>query len=192
MTFEAAATVAAPAAPAARAAVSRRDAVATMAAMLRSGATSTGQRARLRRADPSLGSRDALLEAELLFAGAGLAPRAEEHARWFLVLHCLALAEGRHAPGVEAGAVLARLRFGEGRLRQLVEADEQTLVELLPRIARRVATAGASMNWWPLADLVLGAGGAHPEDIARANRARQQIVRQYLHNISSVQGDTES
>ena len=169
----------------------QRDPLATLAAMLRSGATSTGQRARLRRADPQRGSQDALLEAELLFARAGLSPRDEQHRRWFLVLHCLALVEGRHVPTTEAGAALARLGFSESRLRQLVEADADTLFELLPRIARRVAAAGASMNWWPLAELILTADSAEPEHIARADRARQRIVQHYLRAAPAPESKTQ-
>jgi hypothetical protein len=171
------------ASPVAPATVDHRDPIASLSAMLRTGATSTGERARLRRADPAAGSRDALFEAERLFRSAGIAADdPERHRRWFLVLHCLALAEGRHdARGAaEAGAVLARLRFSEARVQQLVEADLSTLFDLLPRIARRIAADAAALNWWPLAELALGTESGDAEREQAADRARRRIVHHFV------------
>jgi CRISPR type I-E-associated protein CasB/Cse2 len=161
----------------------RKDPLASLAAMLRSGATSTGERARLRRADPAQGSRNALFEAERLFHAAGIdAALPDRHRRWFLVLHCLALAEGRHDPrgAAEPGAALARMRVSEARVQQLVEADLATLFDLLPRLARRIASEAAAVNWWPLAELVLGTESDDLEREQAADRARRRIVQHFV------------
>jgi hypothetical protein len=103
------------------------------------------------------------------------------------VLHCLALAHGRHDSRFDAdpGAVLAKLRVSEARLRQLVEADAPVLSTLMPRLARRLAAAGATVNWWPLADLLLHGGLADEASRGRADTARQRLVRRYL-DVQSV------
>ena len=169
-----------------------KDPLASLAAQLRSPRTSTGTRARLRRADPQHGSRDALFEAETLFQAAGIhAATADAHRRWFAVLHCLALAEGRHDPrgASAAGAVLARIGFKEGRLRQLVEADVSTLFDLMPRIARQLAAKSAALDWWPLAELLLHAGSGEPAREERADAARRRLVEHYLRTHSTPQGE---
>ncbi len=158
-----------------------KDPLASLAAQLRHAGT--GTQARLRRFHPQQDQQAALFDTERLLLAAQVHPRdADERIRWALVLHCLALAQGRHdpRPDAEPGAVLARLRFGEARLRQLVEADERVLATLLPRLARRLAAASAAINWWPLADLLLHAGLTDPQSLARADAARQRLIRRYL------------
>lgn len=152
-----------------------KDAVASLAGQLRHA--DTGTAARLRRFHPSHDGRAALFEAELLLHAAQVHPHDEaQRQRWALVLHCLAIAQGAHDPRAEPGAALARLHFSEARLRQLVEADEAVLADLVPRIARRLAAAGAVVNWRPLADLLLYAG----VDEMRADQARRRLVDHYL------------
>lgn len=143
----------------------------------------TGALARLRRFAPGTeAARSALFETESVLQQAGIDARGERRERWALVLHCLALVRGRHVRGemYEAGAVLARLRVSEARMRQLVEADYDLLSALLPRLARRVAAAAAVLDWRPLADLALWTGVDDPAGEARANTARRLIVGQYL------------
>jgi hypothetical protein len=162
-------------------ATAAKDPVASLAGQVRHA--STGSLARLRRFHPLLDPQPALFDTERLLLAAQVQPRSvAEHARWALVLHCLALAQGRHDQRFDAdpGAVLARLRFSEARLRQLVEADARVLAVLMPRLARRLAAAGATVNWWPLADLLLHAGQDDPNSQQRADAARQRLIRRYL------------
>jgi hypothetical protein len=174
---------AAPAQPAAK------DAIASLAAQLRHAGT--GTLARLRRFDPIRNPQAALFDTERMLTAAGVQPHdAAHHQRWALVLHCMALAQGRHDMRFDAdpGAVLARLQFSEARLRQLVEADGQVLATLMPRVGRRLAAAGATVNWWPLADLLLQGGPGDIAGRARADAARQRLVRRWLdaHGTSSA------
>lgn len=158
-----------------------KDAMASLAGQIRHA--STGALARLRRFDPIRNPQAALFETERMLMAAGVQPRdTQQRVRWSLVLHCLALAQGRHDPRFDAdpGAVLARLRFSEARLRQLVEADERVLFTLMPRLARRLAAAGATVNWWPLADLLLHGGRRDDASRSRADAARQRLIRRYL------------
>ncbi len=172
------------------AAAADKDAIASLAGQLRHA--STGTLARLRRHHPGLNPQAAMFDAERLLLAAQVRPDdADERARWALVLHCLALAQGRHDGRFDAdpGAVLARLRFSETRLRQLVEADAPVLATLLPRLARRLAAANASVNWWPLAELLLHAGVGTPHSQARADAARQRLIRRYLEAQNRNTGD---
>lgn len=158
-----------------------KDPIASLAGQVRHA--STGALARLRRFDPVTHPQGALFEVETMLTAAGVQPHdAPQRQRWALVLHCLALAQGRHdiRADAEPGAVLARLRFGESRLRQLVEADERVLATLVPRVARRLAAAGASINWWPFADMLLHVGADSEASQARADAARQRLVGRYL------------
>jgi CRISPR type I-E-associated protein CasB/Cse2 len=163
-----------------------KDFIASLAGQVRHAGM--GTLARLRRFDPLKNPQAALFETERMLMAAGVQPRdAQQRLRWALLLHCLALAQGRHDPRFDAdpGAVLARLHVSEARLRQLVEADERVLGTLLPRLARRLAAAGATVNWKPLADLLLQGG---PEDAAgrkRADEARHRLIRRYL-DVQSV------
>lgn len=158
-----------------------KDPVASLAGQVRHA--STGALARLRRFDPVTHPQAALFETETMLMAAGVQPHdARQRQRWALVLHCLALAQGRHENRADAdpGAVLARLRFSESRLRQLVEADDRVLTTLVPRLARRLASAGASINWWPLVDLLLHVGASNEASQARTDAARQRLIRRYL------------
>jgi hypothetical protein len=158
-----------------------KDPIASLAGQVRHAGM--GTLARLRRFDPMRNPRAALFETERMLMAAGVQPSDEQlRLRWALVLHCLALAQGRHDSRFDAdpGAVLARLRFSEARMRQLVEADERLLTTLMPRLARRLASAGATVNWRPLADLLLQGGPGDESGRARADAARQRLVRRYL------------
>lgn len=162
-------------------ATAAKDPIASLAGQVRHA--STGTLARLRRCNPDQNPQPAMFDTERLLMAARVQPGdAEEHSRWALVLHCLALVQGRHDPRFDAdpGAVLARLRFSEARLRQLVEADERVLATLMPRLARRLAAAGAAVNWWPLADLLLHAGRNTPYSQLRADAARQRLILHFI------------
>ena len=60
---------------------------------------------------------------------------------------------------------------------QLIEADFDVLADLMPRLARRLAAAGAALDWWPLVNLLLHTG---TDQEARAHSARQRLVQQFL------------
>lgn len=164
--------------------------VASVAALIRNA--SPGTYARLRRFDPGKDPQAALFEVELLLQSAQVAPRSEEqHRRWALLLHCLAIVQGAHdgrGGATEAGAVLARLRFSEARLQQLIEADFTVLADLMPRLARRLGAAGVAVNWLPLADLILCAD-TDQEDKAQA--ARRRLVRHFLQVQRKAEIDAE-
>ena len=164
----------------------RKDAVASLAGQLQHA--TPGVLARLRRADPANGFMTALFETEWMLQAADIEPHGQDlHHRWALALHCLAIAQGKHARDQEAGAVLHRLYAGkEARLRQLIEADFDVLVDLMPRLARRLAAANASLDWWPLVNLLLHTG-TDQED--RANSARQRLVQQFLRTQGASKAD---
>lgn len=165
------------AAPAA-AANADKDAVASLAGQVRHA--DTGTLARLRRFHPHVEGQRALFETEWMLHAARIHPaNDQQRERWALVLHCLAIARGLHDGRIEfePGRVLARLRVSEARVRQLLESDDHVLSDLLPRLARRLAAAGAAVNWRPLAELALHTGTPQEE---RANQARRRIVSHYL------------
>lgn len=139
-----------------------------------------GTLARLRRTNPLRDNRDSVFETEHVLRAAGIAASGERRDKWALVVHCLAIAQGRHStrPDAAPGQVFARLRFSEARVKQIVQADWRVLCDLMPRIARRLAAAGATVNWWPLASLLLYADDA--AHAVAADAARRQIVEGYL------------
>lgn len=163
-----------------------KDPVASLAAQVRHA--QPGVLARLRRFSPQTEAQAALFETEWMLQAAQVPLSEPTRPRWALLLHCLAIARGLHDPRTEAapGSVLARLRWSEARMRQLVEADAQVLADLMPRLARRVAAAGAALDWRPLAELLLHAGTDHEE---RADAARRRIVMQYLQAQGRLAGD---
>ena len=157
-----------------------KDPIASLAGQIRHAGT--GTLARLRRFDPLTHPRAALFDRERLLQAAGIHPLDADLERWALLLHCLALAQGRHDTRIDAepGKVLHGLRVSEARLEQLVEADAPLLFALLPRLARRLAAAGATVNWKPLADLLLGTDSDDPQRQRRADEARQRLVRHFI------------
>ena len=135
-----------------------------------------GLLATLRRFDPIKQGRHSLFETSQVLMQADIHP-GELHDRWALVVHCLAIVRGAHHDQRDTGAKLADLKFSEARLRQLIEADGPLLCDLLPALARRLAAARVTLNWWPLADLVLT---QDDEGQTRSQRARLQIVQGFL------------
>ena len=133
----------------------------------------TGDRAALRRMDPREPGRAALPLHRLLFAaGVEGAASAGNANRWALLVHCLAIARGRHDRAAPTGKALCDLGLTEARLNQLLAADEEVLFDLLPRIARRLAAQNAAVDWLPLARILLAGADA-------ADQARLDIARSY-------------
>lgn len=109
--------------------------------------------------------------------------------RWALIVHCLALAGGRHRRGAPSfGRVLVDIHYGELRLRQLLRADLEVLLDVLPRVARRVDSKSLDANWWPVTELVLNVPPADEKtEPDKANTARRQIARDFVIASSAEQ-----
>lgn len=160
-----------------------KDPIASIAAQLRDGKADTGLLAALRRHHPVTERRRCLFELHQVLdrAGVDIAPDNVRFDRWALLVHCMALARGAHNPNGNCGGVLAQAHVSEARLRQLVEADSELLAGLLPLLARRLAAGGWSLNWWPLAQLLLNA----ELDEAKADAARSQLVQGWLRGAAN-------
>ena len=130
----------------------------------------------LRRFHPATHGRHCALETERVLYGAGVHPgSADEHLRWAVVVHCLALVRG--AVGARGpGQALAQMGYGESRLRQLLQADAALLLQLMPTLARRLHAKGMAVNWWPLAKLVVHVG----RNELAADEARAWIARDFV------------
>lgn len=143
----------------------------------RSGPPSdTGLLSALRRFHPATHGRHCALETERVLHRAGVhSGSTEEHLRWAVVVHCLALVRG--AVGTRGpGQALAQIGYGESRLRQLLQADAALLLHLMPTLARRLHAKGAAVDWWPLAKLLLHAGRNEPA----ADEARAWIANDFV------------
>ncbi len=157
-----------------------RDPLRSIANQLSSPRVDMGLLAALRRFNPLTDGRHSLFETQkvLLNAGIDLSADSQSQQRWALIVHCLAIVRGAHHGQRDTGAKLAGLGLSEGRLRQLIEADGPLLCDLLPTLARRLAAASVTLNWWPLAELALTLDDE--DGRARSQRARLQIVQGFL------------
>lgn len=158
-------------------------AVARLAALLSSDATSVGTVTALRRFDPVDRSGDAAFEVYALLDKVGIdaPPGTPAYASWSVVLHCLALARGAHVRAVDVGRGLADAHISETRVRQLLESDRPMLFDLLPRIARRLAASSQPIDWVPLARLVLSVD----IDETAARQARLDIAHRFQRALST-------
>jgi CRISPR system Cascade subunit CasB len=160
-------------------------AVEGLARRLSSDLFPTGDHAALRRMVPANPAGAALPLFRLLTELN--APVGRRVGRWALVTNALALARGRHDRGVKAGAGLHLAGVSEARVNMLLAADLDVLFDLLPRIARRLDSAGPEgrLDWRPLAALALHAADDTPGgdngagDEERVRKARVDIARQY-------------
>src|SRR5258708_7780492 len=91
---------------------------------------------------------------------------------WATIVNALALCQGAHDPDRFCGAALHAGSFSEERLAALLAADRDTLIALLPRVARRLSATGERMDWSPLARLLLDVG----RNDARADEIRSRIA----------------
>lgn len=146
-----------------------------LAERLRDGKrTSMGQLAALRRMDPAAPGKAATVLYALLDELDLNLERADLVRRWALVLHALALARGNHHPDIPLGKALHAIAFSEARLAQLLTADLDSLTDLLPRIARRLASQSQPADWRPLLNLVL------LSDTPELDAARLLIARSFV------------
>lgn len=156
-----------------------QDPLHAIAAQLSSPGVNMGILAALRRFNPVSDGQHNVFEVQQVLLGADidLPASSPAQAHWALVVHCLAIVRGAHHAQRDTGARLADLGLSEARVRQLIEADAALLVDLLPALARRLAAAGVTLNWWPLALLVLSLVDAEP---ARGQGARREIAQGFI------------
>lgn len=157
-----------------------KDPLRAIANQLSSPRIDMGLLSALRRFNPLTDGRHSLFETQkvLLDAGIDLPADSKGQQRWALIVHCLAIVRGAHHDHRDTGSKLADLGLSEARLRQLIEADGPLLCDLLPTLARRLAAASVTLNWWPLAELALTLDDEAGR--ARSQRARLQIVQGFL------------
>jgi CRISPR system Cascade subunit CasB len=149
--------------------------IALLAGRLKQSAFPTGDHALLRRMSP-LNPGRAVLPLYRLLHEAEIKSTEGEIGRWALIVHCLALVRGDHDYTVRTGAALQEMGYSEARLNQLLAADFDLLVDLLPLLARRVASQRVSLNWLTLAELALWAG----REETKADEARLRLARHYV------------
>ena len=149
--------------------------VAAVAARLADPGFPTGEHAVLRRMDPHAPAGRVEIAVERLFRSAGAEPDGRDRKRWLLIIHCLALARGRHAREETTGRVLAELRYSEERLNRLFSTDFEVVADMMPRLARLLGAKGSAIDWLPLARIIRWT--ERNED--RADQARLRIARTY-------------
>ena len=151
--------------------------VARLARRLRDPEFPTGDHAALRRLSPDGPELRHCVALYRLMEEVGISESdADRLRRWAAIVNALALCRGAHDPDRPCGAALAAMRFGEERLATLLAADRETLIDLLPRIARRLAAANKPMDWRPFARLLFEVG----RNEARADNTRSRIAREYV------------
>ena len=157
--------------------VSIRGLVARLARRLSDPGFPTGDHAALRRLSPDGPDLRHSIALYRLMEDAGISVSDPDSVRrWATIINALALCRGAHDPGQRAGAALYAANFSEARLATLLGADWDTLIDLLPRVARRLNAANVRMDWSTLATLVLVIG----RDEARADEVRSRIARDFV------------
>ena len=141
----------------------------------------TGNRARLRRMDPT--NPDTAVFWQLM-AWDGM-PRNPDIGKWGLILHGMALmAHGAglaHRPQIFVGQALHQGSgkrtpfYSEARLATLLAARGPALYRLLARLFRMLANEGCAFNWREMAWFILNSG----DNEARAEESRIGIARAY-------------
>ncbi len=159
----------------------RPDALWRLSNWLLNKRRSTGDLARLRRMNPR--SPEAAFDVlHYLHGEPILHTPLVRLQRWALIVHCLALAGGRHRKGAPGfGRVLVEIHYGELRLRQLLRADLDVLLDVLPRVARRLAAKSLEADWWFVRELVLNVPPADRNaDPDKADAARRHIAKDFV------------
>ncbi|MBR9812499.1 hypothetical protein GYB61_01425 [bacterium] len=153
--------------------------VGRLANWMQRDTTPIGDLATLRRMDPAdpVPAYPVLLR-QLGDAGLDL-PGDEGLRRWALIVHCLALARGRHQPKKSFGGAMYEIGMTDLRMNSLLRADFDQLTDLLPRIARRLDSQAAVADWAQAAWYVLGMGlrGGRSDS---ATKARSNIARGFV------------
>ncbi|MGH7087830.1 MAG: type I-E CRISPR-associated protein Cse2/CasB [Stellaceae bacterium] len=151
--------------------------LARLSAVLRGQNLGTGTEAALRRLDARRPDPRHAISLHRLFAEHGISPATPDlTVRWSAIVNALALCRGAHQRNRPCGEALHEIGVSEQRLAMLLAADCETLIDLLPRLARRLFASGQGMDWWPLARLTLTVG-SNPDE---ADRMRSRIARDYV------------
>jgi CRISPR type I-E-associated protein CasB/Cse2 len=151
--------------------------LARLSVCLRDQRLGTGGEALLRRLDARHPDpRHAVALYRLLAEEKVPAPNLDQTVRWSAIINALALCRGAHTQGQRCGEVLYEMGISESRLAMLLAADRETLIDLLPRLACRLAASRQAMDWWPLAHLMLTVD-VHPEE---ADDTRRRVARDYV------------
>ncbi len=151
--------------------------LARLSAVLRGQHLGTGTEAALRRLDARRPDPRHTIALHRLFAEYGISPADNDlTVRWAAIVNALALCRGAHRQDRRCGEALYEMGFKEERLAMLLAANCNVLIDLLPRLARRLFAAGQAMDWWPLAHLILTVD----RELDEADRMRSQIARDYV------------
>lgn len=141
----------------------------------------TGERAALRRLDPTHpGGRIAAVCRLLDKCGWDLERTSpDDLRRWTLVLHTLALMSGPgtnpHDPAKPTGGTIADAGLSEARFARLLTARGPAFRDLLPRLARFLAAQHQRLDCAPLAELVF----RESWNEERAEQIRLRLAAQY-------------
>ncbi len=150
----------------------------------------TGDRAALRRYEPSRNTRGETVAIKLLLAeDSGEEELAVKDIRrpverWTWLLHCMALMSG---PGrsphndekdenkklIPNGKILFEVGFGESRLARLLDARGDSFDDLFARLCRGLSSKGKGLEWSSLVPLIFAENGDKPES------ARLRIAADY-------------
>jgi CRISPR system Cascade subunit CasB len=134
----------------------------------------TGERARLKRLDPSGTPNLAFYRFAFRHLPKGWESR---QAAWITLIAGIALmGQSAHNPNRPAGQALAEARYAEARLERLLAAEGETLHVLVLRAARFLAAKNDACNWVDLAYL-LGLRGD-------SERTRMNIARHYYRHLT--------
>jgi CRISPR type I-E-associated protein CasB/Cse2 len=152
--------------------------LARLSLSLRDQRLGTGEEASLRRLDARHPDpRHAIALYRLLTEQGISMPNSDDMTeRWSAIANAMALCRGAHRRDRPCGEVLYQMGLSEARLAMLLAADRETLIDLLPRLARRLVAAQQAMDWWPLAHLMLTVG----RDPEEADKTRSRIARDYV------------
>jgi len=154
---------------------------AKLAAHLKRGSTSTGDRAALARLSPDALQPHELAALSRALLAAGLAPeswRADTWPRWALIAHGIALAG--HDGSRSLGEQLAHAGVSESRVTKLLTSRGEAFRQGLPRLLRLLASHGVSPNWRELGELVLLDSSTDRQRVEAAEALRLRIAGPYF------------
>ncbi len=143
------------------------------------GRLTSGDVAALRRMDPRRIDAAGFWKLEALFLEGVLKgeayARARQETRWAAVMTGLAVLGPLHRRGARLGDALRAAGLSEVRFVRLLRADEETLLDELPSLARQLAAKGTAVDWADAARLLL----VDDRDSERAERHRRALARDY-------------
>jgi len=168
--------------------ISPREAVGRAARMLHpeTGSLPRGEQAALRRVSPDAPVTPALWKVLMTLdqheAPDGISEGRWER-RWGALLMSLAHAPGLHDYATPLGEALATAGWSETRFVRLMEADADTLPDLIRRVAQYLASKQQAANWDDVRRLLFYPSGETAEDI------RLDIARTYYRTLHAQDED---